>query len=128
MSYEAWGEPDDSPFEAAAEAGWLNPDDISKATIDVMNERDRQWNDEGFDPDHDNTHTDASLARAGACFALSASCFHADTLKQLIQVAWPRSWSMSWWKPKDRRRDLVRAAALIIAEIERLDRLQDPKR
>jgi hypothetical protein len=27
-----------------------------------------------------------------------------------------------WWKPKDRRRDLVRAAALIIAEIERLDR------
>ncbi len=42
MSYEAWGEPDDCPFEAAAEAGWLNPDDISKAMIDVMNERARQ--------------------------------------------------------------------------------------
>lgn len=26
------------------------------------------------------------------------------------------------WKPKDRRRDLVRAAALLVAEIERLDR------
>ncbi|WP_336071493.1 hypothetical protein [Nitratireductor rhodophyticola] len=129
MSYEAWGEPDDSPFEAAAEAGWLNPDDISKAMIDVMNERDRQWNDEGFDPDHDNTHTDASLARAGACYALKAS--ENPTQYQppgLISILWPNSWSWGWWKPKDRRRDLVRAAALIIAEIERLDRLQDPKR
>ena len=36
---------------------------------------------------------------------------------------WPHTWDASWWKPKDRRRDLVRAGALIIAEIERLDRL-----
>lgn len=35
---------------------------------------------------------------------------------------WPRSWSRAWWKPKNPRRDLVRAAALLIAEIERLDR------
>jgi hypothetical protein len=34
---------------------------------------------------------------------------------------WP--WEDKWWKPKDRRRDLVRAGALIVAEIERLDRL-----
>jgi hypothetical protein len=33
---------------------------------------------------------------------------------------WP--WHDDWWKPKDRRRDLIRAAALIVAEIERLDR------
>ena len=33
---------------------------------------------------------------------------------------WP--WSLDWWKPKDPRRDLVRAGALIVAEIERLDR------
>ena len=33
---------------------------------------------------------------------------------------WP--WAASWWKPKNRRRDLVRAAALIVAEIERIDR------
>lgn len=33
---------------------------------------------------------------------------------------WP--WQRKWWKPKDPRRDLVRAGALIIAEIERIDR------
>jgi hypothetical protein len=33
---------------------------------------------------------------------------------------WP--WDRKWWKPTDRRRDLVKAAALILAEIERLDR------
>jgi hypothetical protein len=33
---------------------------------------------------------------------------------------WP--WSLHWWKPKSPRRDLIRAAALIVAEIERLDR------
>jgi hypothetical protein len=27
-----------------------------------------------------------------------------------------------WWKPTNRRRDLVKAGALILAEIERLDR------
>jgi len=33
---------------------------------------------------------------------------------------WP--WAEKWWKPKNERRDLVKAAALILAEIERLDR------
>jgi hypothetical protein len=30
------------------------------------------------------------------------------------------------WKPEDRRRDLIRAAALLVAEIERLDRATPP--
>ncbi|TIM14496.1 MAG: hypothetical protein E5Y67_12520 [Mesorhizobium sp.] len=34
---------------------------------------------------------------------------------------WP--WDASWWKPTARRRDLVKAGALIAAEIERIDRL-----
>jgi hypothetical protein len=33
---------------------------------------------------------------------------------------WP--WSIDWCKPGDRRQNLVKAGALIIAEIERLDR------
>lgn len=41
----------------------------------------------------------------------------------LWRVLWP--WDREWWKPKDRRRNLVRAAALLIAEIERLDRAED---
>lgn len=38
---------------------------------------------------------------------------------------WP--WDESWWKPTNRRRDLVKAGALILAEIERLDRAEAPK-
>ena len=33
---------------------------------------------------------------------------------------WP--WTSEWWKPSTRRRMLVKAAALILSEIERLDR------
>ncbi|MEB3421767.1 hypothetical protein VK682_24660 [Salipiger manganoxidans] len=33
---------------------------------------------------------------------------------------WP--WDRKWWKPTTPRRDLVKAGALIVAEIERLDR------
>ena len=36
--------------------------------------------------------------------------------------SWP--WVRRWWKPTDRRRDLVKAGALILAEIERLDRIE----
>jgi hypothetical protein len=39
---------------------------------------------------------------------------------------WP--WSRAWWKPRDPRRDLVRAGALIAAEIDRLDRLEDQRK
>lgn len=39
-----------------------------------------------------------------------------------LSFRWP--WPSKWWKPKSQRRDLVRAGALILAEIERLDRQQ----
>lgn len=35
---------------------------------------------------------------------------------------WP--WEAQWWKCAHPRRTLVKAAALLIAEIERLDRLE----
>jgi hypothetical protein len=38
---------------------------------------------------------------------------------------WP--WSFEWWKPKDRIRNLVRAGALIAAEIDRLQAMQEAK-
>jgi hypothetical protein len=58
------------------------------------------------------------LAVAAACYALSAAGCRTEALWQI----WPRSWSISWLKPTNPRRDLVKAGALILAEIERLDR------
>jgi len=93
---------------------------------DIAAERQRQMAIEGWSPEHDDKHTDGSLARAASVYA--------DPDPQMVTdgwpggqkprpVRWPLSWGFRWWKPKDRRRDLVRAGALIVAEIERLDRL-----
>lgn len=98
---------------------------------EIAAERRRQVEAEGWTSAHDDQHTDGSLARAAACYAAHASAYArvgddaglvayqtADTPRR--EYGWP--WSMEWWKPKTPRRDLVRAAALLVAEIERIDR------
>jgi hypothetical protein len=92
---------------------------MSKAIEDVIAERKRQVEVEGFTTDHDDAYMRGELAKAAACYALKASGL-VDTLAQRF---WP--WTRDWWKPKDPRANLVRAAALVIAEIERLDRQAD---
>jgi len=89
---------------------------MSKALEDIAAERNRQVVEEGWAVSHDDEHADGELAEAAACYCMS----HRDS-EYSPPAWWP--WSASWWKPKGRRRDLVRAAALIVAEIERLDRL-----
>lgn len=90
---------------------------MSKATDDVLAERQRQIEQEGWTAQHDDDHGTGDLAIAGACYALAdTSWLEEDGTMRM----WP--WDDEWWKPKDRRRNLVRAAALLIAEIERLDR------
>lgn len=119
MSLEAWGdEPHEETWaDRAAEAGWIDPTDVSQAMLSVMIERDRQWDHEGFRHDHDDGHTNSELAKAAGCYLLFADAYpNAGQPPPL----WP--WAPEWWKPKDYRRDLVRAAALTVAEIERFDR------
>lgn len=90
----------------------------TRAAIDVLEERERQITAEGWTPEHDDEHENGELAAAAATYATSA----ADCIVhvQPYQNTWP--WQNSWWKPTTPRRDLVKAAALILAEIERLDR------
>ncbi len=100
---------------------------VSRAARDVLVERQRQIDAEGWTPEHDDAHGSDDLALAGACYAAGVPIF---TTRRRVGArgepymgfadAWP--FDESWWKPKDRRRDLVRAAALILAEIDRLDR------
>jgi hypothetical protein len=61
------------------------------------------------------------MARAAACYAISASSEPDDHIAAVIvDTTWP--WAPEWWKPTHGRRDLVKAGALILAELERLDR------
>jgi hypothetical protein len=89
---------------------------------EVAAERERQKSAEGWTPEHDDIHTDGEMASAAGCYALNAG--RERFADGIVPIFWP--WDRKWWKPKDRRRDLVRAAALIIAEIERIDRNQKP--
>ncbi|MBK1793405.1 hypothetical protein JHL21_02695 [Devosia sp. WQ 349] len=95
----------------------------SQAARDVLSERQRQMSAEGWATEHDDAHTNGELATAAGCYALGDKL----TMREVdgpgtivAPVQWP--WFGCWWKPKTRRQDLVRAGALIIAEIERLDR------
>lgn len=88
----------------------------TQALRDVIAERQRQINAEGWTPAHDDLHTESEIALAAACYAMSAGGY----AKGQVPPIWP--WSLNWWKPAYGRRDLIRAAALLLAEIERLDR------
>jgi len=90
----------------------------SQGAMDVLAERRRQIEAEGWTPEHDDEHDGGELALAAACYATASP----DGFSDLVQ--WP--WEEEAWKPKDRRRNLIKAAALLLAEIERLDRDVDP--
>lgn len=118
--------------------GAVSPAQQSARTLkvlqDVVEERARQILREGFGTSHDDQHHDFSMAKAASVYAACASVGTADRAVMdlhglrgtpgKLQELWPISWDISWLKPVSRRRDLVKAAALIIAEIERLDRLE----
>ncbi|WP_343724910.1 hypothetical protein [Herbaspirillum huttiense] len=87
------------------------------AARDVLAERRRQQEVEGWTPERDDKYINCDLARAAATYAL---CTKAHELKVCDVVAWP--WPIHWWKPTSYRRNLEKAGALILAEIERLDR------
>lgn len=83
-------------------------------------ERLRQIDDEGWTAEHDAEHASFELVRAAVCYANAGwqglvGQYAADS----IPHGWP--WTGDWWKPSDDPvRNLVKAAALIAAEIDRL--------
>ncbi|EPB6908137.1 hypothetical protein L4Q18_000781 [Pseudomonas aeruginosa] len=94
---------------------------VPRAWLDVQAERRRQVEAEGWTPEHDDEHSYGQMGRAAACYALAGSSAPNDgTAALLVSLAWP--WDEQWWKPSTARRDLVKACALALAEIERLDR------
>ncbi|MEC5739841.1 ead/Ea22-like family protein [Klebsiella pneumoniae] len=95
------------------------PVTVTAAADDVLAERKRQVTTEGWTPEHDDQHVNFEMAIAGGLYAISAVDSH-HKLRNSAPSAWP--WDRKWWKPDGPRRDLVKAGALILAEIERLDR------
>lgn len=82
------------------------------ALLDVIAERQRQQSVEGFTPQRDDTYTACELAAAAISYIEP----------MMAESYWPADWLDDSFKPSDYRRNLVKAAALTLAEIERLDR------
>ena len=102
-------------------------------------ERQRQIDEEGYSPEHDEHHKNGALAFAAACYAAPETIYivevsegaHGDGAVHGT-LAWNEPWPAGWrrTRPEDvgppnqplhgRIRELEKAGALIAAEIDRL--------
>lgn len=92
---------------------------LTKAAADVLAERARQISAEGWTTENDDLYAGGEMAAAAACYAITG-VRRQSKVQTILYMLWP--WSWKWWKPSEPRRNLVKAGALILAEIERLDR------
>lgn len=99
----------------------------------IAAERARQVAKEGWTAEHDDDHDLEQMARAAACYAQPDRIrgtkmlgyyqpSRSPKVRMIVPVDWP--WAWEWWKPEpdNRIRELVKAGALIAAEIDRLQR------
>lgn len=97
---------------------------LTKAASDVLAERAGQAA-KGYDDEHDDGHDGNEITAAAAYYAMppaardwpATETGYGDTFGEAIA---PTDWTMKDYG--DRRRELVVAAALLLAEIERMDR------
>ena len=85
----------------------------------ILDERGRQRDVEKFSAEHDDKWSQGELISAAVAY-----CYSCLTPRISVPPTyWP--WPLKWFKPKDPIRNLVRAGALIAAEIDRLQRIQE---
>ena len=81
----------------------------------IREERRRQVEEEGWTAKKDQQWQRGELVDAAIAY-----CHASQHQNFTALIVWP--WTLDWWKPKDPIRNLVRAGALIAAEIDRLQR------
>lgn len=92
----------------------------SQALDDVLAERRRQIDVKGWTPEHDDEHKEGEMAVAAGYYALQCGYPHDREIS--VPTYWP--WDAKWWKPRDKRRNMIKSVALGLAEIERMDRAE----
>jgi hypothetical protein len=112
----------------------------------IAAERQRQVDAEGWTPEHDDHHTKAELAWAATCYAAPEAIVRVHVRRDPDGVGggvtwsepWPTEYTQNynrgepgyapWHRPAaDRVARLVKAGALIAAEIDRLQRAEKPE-
>lgn len=109
----------------------------------IVAERERQQNEEGYTAGHDDDHDDGELALAAICYAAPTKIFMREDYANAVTYQDPWPWSDSEDKRYDVGHDggnvlpdpekytadqqidfLIKAGALIAAEIDRLQRIR----
>lgn len=95
----------------------------------IAEERQRQMDGEGWTRTHDRRHPSGALAMAAVCYAADEPIYTRQTATiggnsemPIEQFRFPWPFDAFYFKPKDRLRNLVRAGALIAAEIDKMRR------
>ncbi len=95
----------------------------------IADERLRQLEKEGFTFEHDDGRTNDELLKAAIAYLVDiADMYNGELIKhEQTDQWWP--FTKEWWKPTpdDHVRQLTKAGALIGAEIDRLQRLNERK-
>ncbi|MEA9759742.1 hypothetical protein VDF70_11835 [Xanthomonas campestris pv. raphani] len=96
----------------------------------IAQERTRQVVTEGMTAQGDAGYRRGQLAYAALAYLQLSAMELRDGGRAHIATAsppacWP--WAASWWKPRDVRRDLVRAGALIAAQLDAIDQQAKPE-
>lgn len=118
----------------------MSTQDMTGAEL-IAAERQRQVTAEGWTPEHDDRHTKCELAWAATCYAAPETVVRVAVQRDQDGagggVGWAEPWPteyvknynrgepgyMPWRRPMvDRVTELVKAGALIAAEIDRLNR------
>lgn len=101
----------------------MTPQLIDQLAADIAMERRRQIA-KGRTPEHDDRHERGEIALAAALYALpydSGIINQDDFIRLQMALELGCEWSVT--PDRDPRRRLIKAAALIMAEIERRDRI-----
>lgn len=89
----------------------------------IAQERQRQIDQENWQAEHDDSWVNGELALAAMVYCIP---FEQRVIKNPLKFDAPQGWPWAeqWYKPEpnDRIRELVKAGALIAAEIDRLQR------
>lgn len=97
----------------------------------IHEERARQVGEEGYDAEHDDSHTGGELALAAKTYCDISQCQHSGltvaVIRDLMRIGHFASWPWPTEPPKlgSRLESLIKAGALIAAEIDRIKRAEE---
>jgi hypothetical protein len=118
--FKGWSQPAPLPVEVSRDAG-VEGGKSDGAKL-IAAERERQISVEGWTFEHDDKHDGGQIVCAAVTYALENTFNGPAAAGKWFNQFW--CWEDSWFKPSpDPIRNLVKAGALIAAEIDRLQRL-----